>query len=385
MQSDDAQLFINRELSMLAFQERVLDEARDGGAPLYERLKFLGIVAGNLDEFFMVRVAGVKQQVQGGVLDKTPDGMPPVDQLASIGKKAHALAVEQYRVWQDLSALAAANGVRMLSGMDLTPEQQAAAKDHFLSQVFPALTPLAVDPAHPFPHVKNKSLNVAVRLRRKDLQVKKMKKKRVGRDAQSPSELALAIVQMPTVVARFVKLPAATGTAWLPLEDLIALHAGELFPGFDVAEKAFFRVTRNWDLDIDDEESEDLVSTVQEELRRRDRGMAVRLELGAGASEELERILCMALALSGDEVYRQDGPLQLQDFAQLADQDRIRGPSSTSTRSRRRIPRSSKTPSTSSTCCAIATSCCTTRTSRSIRSCASWKRPPTIPTSSRSR
>jgi polyphosphate kinase len=322
MQSDDAQLFINRELSMLAFQERVLDEARDPATPLYERVKFLGIVAGNLDEFFMVRVAGVKQQVQGGVLDKTPDGLPPMEQLGSIGRKAHALAVEQYRVWQELAALAAASGVHMLSGMELTAEQQAAAKEHFLSQVFPALTPLAVDPAHPFPHVKNKSLNVAVRLRRKDLTLKKQpKKKRVGRDAQSPSELAFAIVQMPTVVARFVKLPAASGTAWLPLEDLIALHAGELFPGFDVAEKAFFRVTRNWDLDIDDEESEDLVSTVQEELRRRDRGMAVRLELGSGASDELERILCMALSLSGDEVYRQDGPLQLQDLAQLADVD----------------------------------------------------------------
>ena len=318
MQTDDGQqLYINRETSLLAFQERVLDEAKDGSSTLYERIKFLGIVSSNLDEFFMVRVAGLKQQVQGGVLDKTTDGMSPADQLAVVVKKAHAIVADQYRVWHELQASAGGAGVTLLSGIELSAEQQAAAKDHFLAQVFPALTPLAVDPAHPFPHLKNKSLNVAVRLRRKDL----AQNKRRRRKDQSPTELAFAVVQMPTVVGRFVRLPAAAGTAWLPLEELIAIHAGELFPGFDVVEKAFFRVTRNWDLDIDDEESEDLVSTVQEELRRRDRGTAVRLELGAGASDEVERILCAALALTSDEVYRTDGPLQLQDLTSLAEGD----------------------------------------------------------------
>jgi polyphosphate kinase len=313
---DDAQLFINREQSMLAFQERVLDEARDKALPIYERLRFLGIVASNLDEFFMVRAAGVKQQLQGGVLEKSADGMLPHDQLTAIARHAHALMAEVYRVYHDILTALAEHGVVLLTTGALNAEQQQAAREHFHTHVFPALTPLAVDPGHPFPHLKNKSLNVALFLRRKEA------KKKKGKTSSSPAEISLAVVQVPTVLPRLVRVPSAEGTAMhLPLEQLIEMQAAELFPGFTVVEHAFFRVTRNWDIAVDEEESEDLVAAVQDELRRRDRGTAVRLELSSDASHDLESILLRALRLESDEVYRLSGPLQLQDLSALADLD----------------------------------------------------------------
>lgn len=325
---DDPSLYFNRELSMLAFQQRVVQEAVDPSVPVFERLKFVGIASSNLDEFFMVRASGVKQQLLGGVLEKSVDGRSPQDQLLRIAEKAQQLIAEQYKGWTDLVVeLEKQASVRILSGIELSPEQAAAAREHFSTIVFPALTPLAVDPGHPFPHLRNKSLNVALFLRRKEQTVSKPKrgKKKVPpvmvRDPQEAFEVSLAVVQMPTVLPRLLKLPAATGTAFLPLEELIAIQAAELFPGFQVVEAAFFRVTRNWDINIDEEESEDLISAVQDELRRRDRGMAVRLEISAGASEEVERTLCRALNLEAWEVYRVPGPLQLQDFTALSEGD----------------------------------------------------------------
>jgi polyphosphate kinase len=344
MPFEDPSLYINRELSMLAFQRRVLEEAEDKSLPVYERLKFLAILASNLDEFFMVRVAGVKQQLQGGVLEKSLDGKVPQEQLLQIAEKAQQLVAEQYRVYNELLLdLAEKAQTRILSGMELNAEQQAGAREYFGSTVFPALTPLAVDPGHPFPHLRNKSLNVALFLRRKEAKVRPARKG--GKKAApvsppptvtttgsmplgaaqepAPLEISLAVVQMPTVLPRLVKLPS-TGTqagAHLPLEELIAIQAAELFPGFTVVEAAFFRVTRNWDINIDEEESEDLISAVQEELRRRDRGTAVRIEISAGASPELERTLCRALHSEPYEVYRVPGPLQLQDFLGLTEGD----------------------------------------------------------------
>ncbi|MCC7109927.1 MAG: polyphosphate kinase 1 [Deltaproteobacteria bacterium] len=320
MAFDDPSLFINRELSMLAFQRRVLEEADDRSLPIFERLKFLGIVSSNLDEYFMVRVSGVKQQVVVGVTDKSADGRLPQEQALAIAEMAQQFVVEQYRVYNQLIAdIREKPGAVILGGLELSPEQQQAAREHFNSTVFPALTPLAVDPGHPFPHLRNKSLNVALFLRRKEAKQPRRGKKATA--APATPEVSLAVVQMPTVLPRLVKLPASQGMAFLPLEELIAVQAAELFPGFTVVEAAFFRVTRNWDINIDEEESEDLVSAVQEELRRRDRGMAVRLELSAGASEEVERTLCRALSIAPYEVFRIPGPLQLQDFTALADSD----------------------------------------------------------------
>lgn len=310
---NDPQLFINRELSWLAFNERVLSDVRDAGLPIYERLKFFAITLSNLDEFFMVRVAGLKQQLSSGVVEMTADGMLPAEQLAAISERVHAMVDETYRLWRDeLLPKLASHGVAVLTRDKLTAEQKAAAKAFFSGSVFPALTPLAVDPGHPFPHLRNKSLNVAVLLRREG-----PKRKRNMR------ETSLAVVQVPSVLSRLVSLPAPQGTvlAVLPLEELIALCAGDLFPGYAVERTAAFRVTRNWDLNVDEEESADLLSTVQEELRRRDRGAAVRLELDASASAELETALTSALKLGTSDVYRLQGPLQPSDLMMLTDLD----------------------------------------------------------------
>ena len=309
--STDKHLFLNRELSWLAFNERVLSEARNSSLPLHERVKFLAIVSGNLDEFFMVRVAGIKQQLQGGVADLPADGMLPIEQLSAISERAHRMVDEQYRVWtREVLPLLGANGLSVLHRDQLTPEQKTAAKTWFQSNVFPALTPLAVDPGHPFPHLRNKSLNLAVVVRRSG----QRRRKELG-------ESSLAVVQVPSVLPRLVPLPQTTGSAFLLLEELILLHVGELFPGFAMDQACAFRLTRNWDLDIDEEESQDLLASIQQELRRRDRGAVVRLELDATASSALESQLSAALKVANTDVYRVTGPLQLQDLTAIADAD----------------------------------------------------------------
>jgi polyphosphate kinase len=320
---DDPSLFINRELSMLAFQRRVLEEAEDATIPLYERLKFLGIVSSNLDEFFMVRVAGVKQQFVGNVVERSADGKTPQEQLLQIAEAAKLLVGDSDRVYAELKvALRERAGVQLLGFGELNPEQQQFARDWFNANVFPALTPLAVDPGHPFPHLRNKSLNVCLFLRRRTAVEKPRRGKAKKTIAETAADnMSLAVVQVPSVLSRLVKLPSSTGTAWLALEQLIAMHAAELFPGFQIAEAAFFRVTRNWDISIDEEEQEDLLKAVQDELRRRDRGLAIRLEIGHSASTELERTLARALRIEPWEIYRVQSPLQLQDLASLGDHD----------------------------------------------------------------
>ncbi|MFZ5470892.1 MAG: polyphosphate kinase 1 [Myxococcota bacterium] len=311
MEFQDRNLFINRELSWLAFNERVLAEALNASLPLYERIKFLGITSSNLDEFFMVRVAGLKQQLLGGVAETAADGMLPSEQLAAIRERARGMVGEMYRLWQkELLPQLSASGMFVLARNELSSEQKGAAKAHFQSSVFPALTPLAVDPGHPFPHLRNKSLNVAVMLRKEG--------KRRRRDLV---ENSLAVVQVPGVLSRLVSLPSTQGQAFLLLEELIAMFAGDLFPGYAVTETTAFRVTRNWDLDFDEEDSEDLLSTIQEELRRRDRGAAVRLEIDVNASSALESQLPAALKLNANDVYKVPGPLQLSDLTALAEQD----------------------------------------------------------------
>jgi polyphosphate kinase len=307
----DPARFLNRELSWLAFNERVLEEAQDATLPLLERLKFIGIVSSNLDEFFMVRVAGLKKQLASQVAKISVDGLVPAEALAAVSVKAHALLDRQYATWnQELVPRLAEAGLWLVAPRDFTPEQVAAARAHFNGQVRPALTPLAVDQGHPFPQLRNKSLNVALLLRRGG-----------RRRAKGAAEELLAVVQVPAVLPRLVRLPSAAGQAHALLDEIIADHAGELFPGFAVVQRAVFRVTRNWDLDIDDEESEDLLSTIQDELRKRDRGAAVRLEVGAGAPDVLVARLTEELELGPADVYPIAGPLEIQDVAGLADAD----------------------------------------------------------------
>lgn len=322
---ETAELFLNREMSWLAFNERVLAEAANASLPLYERLKFLCIASSNLDEFFMIRVAGLKKQALSGSAGTSDDGMPPAVQLQRISERTHAMVETLYRTWREqiVPALEAV-GTRILGEAQMTPEQREAAQAHFLSSVFPALTPLAVDPAHPFPHLRNKSINVSVLLRPKEKDRKKSRKKKTnGVEVETDS---LAVVQVPAVLGRLVSLPAGEGKpgttrAFTLLSELIRTQVGALFPGFVVKQTAAFRLTRNWDLNVDEDESEDLLSTLQEELRRRDRGAAVRMELSSQATPELEKMLTEALGLQPADVYRCDGPLQISDLSALSDGD----------------------------------------------------------------
>ncbi|MBS2033192.1 MAG: polyphosphate kinase, partial [Deltaproteobacteria bacterium] len=305
----EPRLYINRELSWLGFDRRVLDEAGDASLPLLERLKFLGISSSNLDEFFMIRVAGLQQQLSGRVGEPGADGLSPAEALERIAEMSHALVAQQDAIWlDDLRPKLTERGLAVLTGAELSTEQRTAARAHFRQGVFPALTPLAVDPGHPFPHLRSRSLNVAVLLVTETKRARKV-----------AGMHHLAVVQVPSVLPRLVKLPADKGHAFALLDEVIALYAGELFPGYTVLATAPFRVTRNLDLVLDEEESQDLLSTVQQELRRRDWGAAVRLELPVRATPQLEHLLRSALKLGERDVYRLRAPLNLPDLNALGD------------------------------------------------------------------
>ena len=305
---DQSGRFFNRELSWLEFNGRVLEEACDSSAPLAERLKFQAIVASNLDEFFMVRVAGLKQLVAGGLLDVNADGMLPSEQLAKISVRTHDMVRSLYQNWRgDIAPkLAHKAGIVLLRPGDLNPEQRAALERRFARDVWPVLTPLAVDQGHPFPSLRNRSLSLAILLHKE--------RQRVAR-----RHTIFAVVQVPSVLARLVEVsPVDEGqTAFILLEDLIAMHVGGLFPGFRVVGCSPFRVTRNFDLSIDEDEADDLLKTIQRELRKRERGQAVRLELASDSPAEVESFLRNALRLEPLDVYRVDGPLRLSDLTPL--------------------------------------------------------------------
>jgi polyphosphate kinase len=308
----NARLFINRELSWLGFNERVLEEARDPGVPLVERLKFLAIVASNLDEFFMVRVAGLKQQLSGNVAETPPDGLTAAEQLAAISARAHAMVGEQYRIWRsEVGPGLAEAGIRLLRPGDLTADQKAHLSGYFAREVWPVLTPLAVDPGHPFPMLRNRSLNLAILMHR-------------DREKVARRETMVAVVQVPSVLPRITEVPGSGRFSFTLLEDLIAMHAGELFPGFRVVGCSPFRVTRNFDLSIDEDEADDLLKTIQKELRRRERGSAVRLEIAQDSPSEVVSFLGSALRLEPDDVYLTDGPLHLADLAPICAREDLR-------------------------------------------------------------
>jgi polyphosphate kinase len=308
------ELFFNRELSWLAFNDRVLAQAQDASLPIYERLKFFGIASANLDEFFMVRVAGLKQLLLSGVMETQADGMLPAEQLAHIHAHVGRFMRELDETWSGglLPALTEA-GVELLHASDMSRDQERVAKQVFRHEIFPTLTPIALDPGHPFPHLRSKTLNVAVQLKRK------AKTKR-----RNLPERMYALVQVPAMLPRFIRVPTGQARAYVLLESLIERFASALFPGFTVIDAASFRLSRNWDLDVDEEEAEDLLSAVQEELRRRDRGAAVRLEIAQGASADIEEELREAVNLEPDEVFRLESPLQPGDLGFLAKQDHRR-------------------------------------------------------------
>jgi polyphosphate kinase len=286
---DDPTLYLNRELSWLEFNRRVLEEARDPQVPLLERLKFLAIFGSNLDEFFMVRVGGLQQKVQVGIsVGSGADRMPPSEQLERISQLAHQLTADQYAILtSDILPALDKEGIVIRGLKELTEADRKHLHAVYHREIHPVLTPLAIDPVHPFPHLLNKSLNLAVLLQRR-----------------GHGEKLYGVVQVPAVLPRFVSLPVERGHAFTPLETVIHMHLPELFSGMEVEHAAVFRVTRNSDFEIDDDEVEDLLKTIEEEVRKRRRGLAVRLEIEADALPEMEQFLTTALHLDALDVYR---------------------------------------------------------------------------------
>ena len=304
--------YLNRELSWLEFNARVLEEARDQTNPPLERLKFAAIFSSNLDEFFEVRVAGLLQQLYAGLepQDFGVDGMDPAQQLAAVEKRAHELVAEQDRVLLDqIFPSLAAGGIERVRLEQLTESERAFADALFARSVYPVLTPLAIDPGHPFPHVHNKSLNVALVIENVETQ-----------------QRLFGVVQVPAVLDRVVVLPGGSPerVRFVLLEELIAAHLGELFGGFRVVGHTFFRVTRNTDLTINEDDAEDLLETIEETLRQRLRGDAVRLEILADADAGFVRMLVEALDLAERDVYRVTGPVDQSALMALTRLDGFR-------------------------------------------------------------
>ena len=288
--------FLNRELSWLEFNRRVLAEARDPRVPLIERVKFFSIFSSNLDEFFEVRVAGIKQQIESEVVSRSNDGLTPTERLHAIQQRVHELVAEQYQCWREqLLPELAQNGVQFLGVDRWTEEDLKWLKDYYLAQVRPVLTPLAIDPAHPFPQLLNKSLNMVVQL----------EIPQAGRTIQH-----LAVVQVPRVLPRLVRLPREKGKSdFVFMGQIIGHFLADLFPGTKILGYCHFRVTRNSELYIDEEDIENLLKAVENELHNRRKGDAVRLEVEHNCPPEIRKALLGTLRLDEEELYLIDGPL----------------------------------------------------------------------------
>ncbi len=300
------ELYLNRELAWLAFNERVLDQAKDASWPLLERLKFLAIFGSNLDEFFMIRVSGLHEQLESRALSTAPDGFSAVEQLRRIRVLVSRLTEEAVSLWlRELLPALAKNQIRVRAFGELTSEQQDWARAYFRRSVFPVLTPLAVDPVHPFPFLSNLSLSLAV-------------------EAEHPTtaERRFARIKVPESLPRFVLIEAANGDSpgadYVALEQLIAGNLGDLFPGVNVVGCYPFRVTRDMDLDILEEEAADLLATIDRELRMRRFGAAVRLELSPGVPERIRKLFLQKLEIDEDDVYETAGLLGLSGLLAIA-------------------------------------------------------------------
>lgn len=290
----------NREISWIDFNKRVLEEATKKDNPIMERCNFLSITASNLDEFFMVRVAGVLDQIHHGVKSKDASGLTPTEVMNRLSEKIHDFAKKQYTCYnRSIIPSLRANGITFKNIDELDGNQKAFIDEYFHKVAFPVLTPMAVDTSRPFPLLANKSLNIALRL------------------TNAKNEEFFAVVQVPSILPRFLELPSREGRAFILLEKVIAAYLNELFELYNIKEYDAFRITRDSDLDID-EDTEDLMAEIKKSIRKRKRGVPVRLEFSKKCNKEIRNFLINALEVSEDEIYFQRGPLDLTFLSKFA-------------------------------------------------------------------
>ena len=299
----DTERYFNRELSWLSFNERVLDEATNRNHPLLERLRFLSISGNNLDEFYMVRVAGLRGQVQAGIETRSPEGATPAEQLLAIALTADALMENQQEVWGELLKLLARADFHVLDPDELSPDCRQWLERHFLEQIFPVLTPQAIDPAHPFPFIPNKGFSLILELRR-----------------IADDEILRALLMLPSMLPRFIRLPGKTAR-YISLENTIRLFFHQLFPGYELLGDGAFRVIRDSDIEVE-EEAEDLVSYYQTAIKLRRRGEVIRLKIEGATPPGLRHLVRDALGVQDRDTTVVTGILGIADLAILVDEDR---------------------------------------------------------------
>ena len=295
--------FINRELSWLAFNTRVLEEAMNENHPLLERVRFLSISANNLDEFYMVRVAGLKGQDRAGVQSISQDGLTPKQQLLAINQAAQKLMLEQQRIWAFLKGELNTHGIRVLDPAELSERDKKWLDSYFMDHIFPVMTPLAIDPAHPFPFLPNLGFSLVMLLKRR-----------------KSEEILRALLPIPHLIDRFVRLPGAS-IRFIPIEDLLVLFLDRLFPDYDPIQIANFRIIRDSEMEID-EEAEDLVRTFETALKRRRRGSVIRLTVNMEMTPELESLILDEIGVEESDVFHLGGILGMADLSQLIVKDR---------------------------------------------------------------
>jgi polyphosphate kinase len=297
------QNFINRELSWLEFNERVLDEAKDNSNPLFERLKFASIVSSNLDEFFMVRVGSLSAQIDVGFNKPDPSGLTPLSQMQKISIRVHKLVYDQINCYnRSLKVSLRKENILFLKPKELSEKQLKYLQDYYLKNIYPVLTPMVVDQSRPFPLILNRSLNIALLLQ----------------NDKKGSESIFATVQVPSVLNRLVEIPSNFGKTFIFLEDIIKMNLNTLFSGYPILDSSCYRITRNADLTLDEEGAEDLLETIEESLKQRKWGSTVRLEIENGTDKRLLKILEHELEISKEQEYEINGPIDLTFLMKLS-------------------------------------------------------------------